>query len=570
MTETGHFNIKHPVVSLLMIVTLLLLPAVFMSIELCDTGFYLTYYDNFFSAPQSVEYTFMYYLTGLFGGIIDSLGQPGGLLFMRICGLLFLLSASVIAWRYPGETVSANVKTVAIIGIMASYSSSPIIISYDIVTILFLALTVTLLVEGIIRANRKAIFIAGILTGIMLFIRIPNLLQVFLIILIPIYSHNRVREKWILSLLFISGFLSGILIILLLMILLGHTSVFLHNVRTLVDLSSDPEASHGLSHLIMVQVHYYINILIVVVKLLVMALCLRGIWSIAKSGWIRTALSIPVMAYFIYMTYNISPVKIIGAVVIPPLLIISLQRKKGKKSLIATGALLSSLIFPLGSDGAGENIGSILYLLGAAPALSFWLKFKINLRCREFYIPRKPILIASVLFSLICILRTYCGGLYFDNTPIWEMNSQSSSQKLKGILMSEERRNVIDEILPLLNQYVSPGDTLFAYGSIPMLNYLTSTRPYLGNSWPEQVSAGRLEHLLKDEELKNNFPAICIQRFRTIGSSWGVPSDAFMKGEDSDSNVYHSSKKWLVLQDFLDRNSYRKIDSTPHFEILIR
>lgn len=570
MGTIDQVRVKHPLLMLLIIITVILLPAVIMSFELCDTGFYLTFYQNFFSAPESVEYNFMFYLSGLFGALIDLFGGSWGLLIMRAAGLLFLLGATVIAWRYPSDTVTANVKTIAIIAIMAGYASSPIIVSYDIVTLLFLVLGVYLLVKGILQKSRKLLFISGVITGMLLFIRIPNLLQFFLVILIPLYLSASKRDKLWLSFLFIGGYIVGLLIIIGLMASLGHIGIFLQNIETLRALSADTEASHGLGHLIMTQINYYWLLAIIVVKFTLMALCIRGIWYFLSSKWMRTILSLPFMLYFIYMAYHISPVLITGAVVLPALIMMCFQRKLKKESLIAAGALLSSLIFPLGSDGGGGNIGSILYLLGAAPALGFWLNLKFNIKGIELFVPRNLIITAACIFPIICVIKIFCGGLYFDDTPLWKMTTQSASPKLRGILMSEERSRIVDEIIPVLERYVSPRDTLFAYGSIPMLNYLTYTRPYIGNSWPEQVSAGRLEQLLRVEEEKNNYPVICIQKFRTIGDNWGEPSEAFMKGEDNDSNIYHSKKKWMVMQEFLDRNQYHTVASTPHFDVLNR
>lgn len=560
---------KFPLWLLLIIITLILLPGVFMSFELCDSGFYLTFYDNFYTAPESVEYNFMYYLSGAFGGAVESLGDYGAMLRMRLAGLLLLLLSAVIAWRYARQTVSAGITAMAIICIFAGYASSPIIISYDIVTLLFLSLAVSLLVKGILNDNRSAILLSGLLTGILLFARIPNLLQFFLIILIPLYNQSAKREKWLLTAIFAGGYLAGLAIILIFMAVCGHIEVFLENINTLRTVSADPEASHGIGKLIMVQLDYYLYIFNASIKFVVIAFCLWIIRRYIKKEWLRVILALPIGAYFITLIWRIPAIGFIGSVTVPVLILMSFQVRDRKVALTAAAALLSALIFPLGSDGVG-NVGSILYLLGTPLALGYLLKFRISLKKGEFFIPNVPIWIAASLFAVIWLGRTYCGMFYFDDTPIWKMRATSSSPKLAGILMSEERAEVTDEVLRALDRYVSPGDTLVVYGSAPMLNYLTSTRPFMGNSWPEQMSASRLDFMLKKEEKKGNFPVVCVQRFRTIGDSWGAPSDAFMRGEDADSNVYHSAKKWVVMEDFLNRNGYKKVAATPYFDILTR
>ena len=554
----------------LIIVTLILLPGVFMSFEWCDSGFYLTFYDNIFSSPESVEYNFMYYLSGIIGGMIDNMGSTYGLLRMRIAGLLFLLGSAVVSWRYSGMSSSSFVKAASIICIYAGYISFPITLSYDIVTLLMLSGCVYLLVAGILKSSRPLVFLSGLMTGFLIFVRIPNLLQGFLILLIPIYYSGGKRDKWILSALYAGGYVAAILIMIILMSALGHLSIFAQNLSTLVNLSSDSEASHGIGNLIYTQFYYYGSIFYCVFKLSVIAFSVWLIRIIVNSRLLRLILSFPFAAYFVYMSIKIPPVIMIGAVVVPALIIMSLRNIGSKESLISGGALLSSLIFPLGSDGAGGNVGSILYLLGAAPALGFWLNLHIRVKSHCFFIPHVGTWGAVSIFFVISIFNMVCCGLYFDDTPLWKSTALSDSPALKGILISEERKEVVDEILPLLDTYVSPGDTLFSFGSVPMLNYLTSTRPFIGNSWPEQVSARRLDILLKEEERKGQFPVICLQRFRTIGNQWGKPSHKFMIGEDADTNAYHSARKWKVVDGFIQRNDYQKVDSTEYFVIFTR
>ena len=47
-------------------------------VDLCDSGYYLTFFENVFKAPASVEYNFMYYLSGVAGGVLDALLPSAG------------------------------------------------------------------------------------------------------------------------------------------------------------------------------------------------------------------------------------------------------------------------------------------------------------------------------------------------------------------------------------------------------------------------------------------------------------------------------------------------------------
>lgn len=560
---------KFPLWLLLIIITLILLPGVFTSFELCDSGFYLTFYDNFYSAPESVEYNFMYYLTGIIGGAVDSFGDTYGVLRMRITGLIFLLASAAITWCYDRQVVSPKVTAIAIICVMAAYSDAPIIVSYDIITLFLLSIVVLFLVRGILCDNNKYIFLSGLFAGILIFVRIPNVLQFFLIFLIPIYSSGTKKRKFILTTLFAVGYICGIGAVMGFMSICGHLTIFIKNMQTLINLSMDPEASHGIGKLILTQLKYYFILLNLMVKFLVLIL---GLWAITKyieKLWVKVLCIVPIALYFISVCMRAMGIGIIGAITIPALLFIMIKSRKGKDGVIAAAALFSALILPLGSDGAA-NMGSIVYLIGAAPAFGYWLNFRIRLKNVYIFFPNRSLWSGSIVFAIVCIVRTLCCGLYFDDNPIWKMTSRSSIPQLQGLRISEGRVAIIDEAVEMINQYVSPGDTLMVYGSSPMLNYLTSTKPYINNSWPEQYSAFTLDYLLREEEKKGLLPVVCVQRFYTIGSHWGKPSDAFMRGEDADSNVYHSAKKWIVMEDFLNRNGYQKVAATPYFDILTR
>ena len=105
-------------------VTLALLVAyqllgVFYGLDLCDAGFYLTFYDNFFTAPETVEYNFMYYLNGLIGGVLQWLFPSMGMLGMRLAGVAFNTLTAVVVWRMLRGVVPAGALLLGIAAVVA-------------------------------------------------------------------------------------------------------------------------------------------------------------------------------------------------------------------------------------------------------------------------------------------------------------------------------------------------------------------------------------------------------------------------------------------------------------------
>lgn len=546
---------------------ILLLPALFLGLDLCDTGFYLTFYENIFSAPDSVEYNFMYYLTGVIGGVFMALFPDGGALWMRIVGIFFLLGALWMVIRSYRGIVSTQNIAIGTLCIILAYVPSPLTLSYDIVSLFLISGSLACLLKGEKSNRLLPITEAGALAGIAIFARIPNILFFLLFLLLCWRSGVPIRVKVREVLSFVGGYLTGVVAILCYMVVRGDYEIFLDNLQTLSDVSSDIEASHNLGSLIMAQVSYYLLLLRISLKFAVIAIwCM--IVNKANHKWLRYILYLPAGLYLCYMIILTSPTQILGAVSIPALIIMCFRRRtRGDDSLnIVKGALFIALLFPCGSDGGG-NIGSILYLWAAPAVLSAYLHINVKTSVSSFSLPRKLVYGGIVAFAWIIAWQNLNGHLYFDSTPAIKMNATIKNKRMRGIFTSSERAETINELLPKLNEHVTPGDTLFAYGSIPMLNYLTGTRPFIGCSWPEQLSAQALEKRISAAE---NLPVVCVQRFSTIGNDWGQPSESFISGEEEISaNVYHTASKWLVIEKFLERNKYQRIPVTPRFDLYL-
>jgi hypothetical protein len=77
--------------------------------------------------------------------------------------------------------------------------------------------------------------------------------------------------------------------------------------------------------------------------------------------------------------------------------------------------------------------------------------------------------------------------------------------RLRGIYTSHDSAAALESLLHEV--HVRPGDRLLAFGSIPMLHFLTATRPALGYAWPDylpvEVLRARLDRIVP--------PAVVIQ-----------------------------------------------------------
>ena len=59
--------------------------------------------------------------------------------------------------------------------------------------------------------------------------------------------------------------------------------------------------------------------------------------------------------------------------------------------------------------------------------------------------------------------------------------------RLRGIYISSNRAAELESLLRETQKVVRPGDRMIAFGSAPMLHFLTATRPALGYAWPDYL-----------------------------------------------------------------------------------
>ena len=90
-SRTSAFADRHPWAAfgaLAAILFIYQIPAMVCGLDMCDTGFYLTFFDNIFTRPGTVEYNFMYYASGLVGGLVR-MELPGiGIVGRRVAGMV--------------------------------------------------------------------------------------------------------------------------------------------------------------------------------------------------------------------------------------------------------------------------------------------------------------------------------------------------------------------------------------------------------------------------------------------------------------------------------------------------
>ena len=523
-------------------------------VDLCDTGYYLTFFDNIFKAPASVEYNFMYYLSGVAGGVLNGVLPEGGKwLAMRVAGVLCNVGVmAILAWALR-RIVPATALILGLLMVVASLVQFPYTFNNDLMSALLWVAALALTFKGLIEEKRGRLLLAGVLVGVNTFTRIPNVLAVCLAAMPFIaHFHNKApwRDCWRQCGTMIVGMALGAVAVIGLMMELGHWDIFKQNMTDLLGVAtgSSGEASHNAGGLVMEMLRFYGQCLYVGLKMFGLV-WLYWLTKRIDVRELRVAARVFIVALIVYLMWRQSHV-------MHPLWVMCVAGlvwiiyKGGKRAIAAWLGLFMLLVFPLGSDGA-TNIGGIIAWMAAPVAALVW--------------QHRSLIAFPLAFIAVGLIQTVTVGAYFDGGALWHKTATIDDSRAAFIHTTPERARIINATLPELKRLVAEGDTLLCYGSIPMMNHLTRTVSAMGCSWPELLSAEALTARLA--AIGDNRPAILRQKFNNLGPYWSEASDGYLQAYRMQDGKFLTQDKMEALKRWMDEAGYHIVWQNEWFAL---
>ena len=524
-------------------------------VDLCDTGYYLTFFDNIFKAPASVEYNFMYYLSGVAGGVLNGLLPEGGKwLAMRVAGVLCNVGAmAILAWALR-RILPATAVILGFAMVVASLVQFPYTFNNDLMSALLWVAALALTYRGLMGGRWQHLLLAGLIVGMNTFTRIPNVLAAGLVALPFIarfYTGRSWRDCWRQCGVMLVGIAVGAAAVIGLMMALGHWDIFKQNMTDLLGVAtgSSGEASHNAGGLVMEMLGFYKQCLIVGLKAFGLWWAFWAIRRYVGNFLLRTLAWLVIAAMVIFFMWHQSHI-------MHPLWVMCVAGlvwviyKGGSRAVAAWLGLFMLLVFPLGSDGATNNGGIIAWMAAPVAAL-LW--------------QRRENVIFSLAFIAVGLIQTVTVGAYFDGGALWHKTAIVNDSRATLIHTTPERAHIINETLAGLKPYVHEGDTLLCYGSIPMMNHLTRTVPAIGCSWPELLSADALGERL--HQMGASRPAILRQKFNNLGPYWSEATDGYLTAYTMPDDKFLLQDKMDALKNFMILAKYHLIWQNQWFAL---
>jgi len=555
----------------------------FQGLDLADTGFNLTAFRFIFDDPYSVQYSMMFCLSDICGGLWMKIFPTGGLYWFKIGWVVIISSAFMIYFSLLKPLLG---KRNALIGLAITLvfilQGGPECLNYDIFSCLGYAIAILTLFLGLNKNKLSLIVLSGLLFGISVFFKLSNITALAFFILIPFsafMNENSLRILMKKSFLWLVGFIGGMILILLLIKQLGHLDLFLNNLSVVSAMGNDIHASHGLKPMLLSYLSGYINafVLLIIFMLIVWIYIKltnkfqnifteRNHWFILMLvGLLAVILTILLKDVF----WSKVRYLFIGLMIYQGTVLITDKKCSNEMRLLSLAGLILLLIAPLGSDsGLGKSTYGMWILGPLVLTMPFTLKienlFRLPISIHQAQFVKRLLAVAILLTAMVCAYQR----TYFDVGSRISKVYPIEHPLMKFIYTSKERARVVNELIHDGFPKMKDDKYLLSFIEIPMLNYLSDKRPFISTSWPKLYYNPDTFRLKLEEALqrRKTFPAIIRQKQNTALNDWpGYDEPDYLKYSDGLSDWPEHGR---ILNEFIVQNNYHVVWENEMFQLL--
>jgi len=552
----------------------------FQGFDVCDDGFALTFYQQIFKNPTSVEYNFVYWLSGIVGGLWYSIYEEGGVLWFRLLTIICTTITFVVSFNILKQYISKRHALIGLAMVVFVNDFGFLTFYHNHLTALLAVSGIYFLHKGLTKNSNLAIVLAGFILGINVFSRLPNIALFIFILAIPYMSYLRKEplSKSIRPMLnFVMGVAIGFILVFLTLYGLGQLELMKNAMAGLIDLGKTDGSTHNIMFMFKTYLYNYKKLITLFCKLLIICGFVLSMNVYFKDNrFIKTIISL-IGVLLLILLFRKGNIHIIYAIAyIGVFGVLFTKQKNSSIKIVTLLGLLMLAFLPLGS-GLGIYGSGYMCIWLAMPLFLHFLSqinnMKFNLKTEHgkasVLIPKESVKHLSIIlvFSFF-IAKGYSISqeAYFDKGSRFAKTYNINNKYTKGIYTTKERADIINELLVNLKTYVSPNDYLLAYDKIPMVHFLTETKPYMYNPWPMIYDSYSFKRNLDRAEKETKvLPIIVQQKFETTGN-FSEPVLDYMS-ETKEDNYTYDKKRTIAMNAFIKMNNYKIVWSNPYFNI---
>jgi hypothetical protein len=570
---------------------------IFQGIDLSDEGFFASFYQQIYNQPETAQYNFMFWFSGIAGGAFVYLFPDLGLWGIRLAGVLVTTSTVIVSYHLLKKYLNPGYLKLGLLMVVFFINNNVKEIHYNDLSALLNVITICFLLNGLKQNKWIKIFLAGVIVSLSTFTRLPNILCLGLGLAIFYYGyHYKINFKKQISQLFVfgAGFIFLTAVILGIMKMTGHYEIFLNSLKLLSKMGSGDEKSfYGPMVLIKnFALTYYSALKFTLFILLLILPILLAVSFAGKKRlnvkWVTEGIKYLIVLFICALFVkgildNVSILYFYTGLILITTLLIFFTKTNTELKLLALAGCFILVTYPFSSSAGLFTVGIYSVWLSLPIAVDYLFRMKLSdnrfthfinkifdkagLKITESQLNQiKKYTVIVCLFGSLVYTYRYP---WFDRHDRLKMTSSLNNKYLRGIFTTKERAAILNELFTEIQKYVRPNDYLLCYQNIPLINYVTATRPYMRNSLPWFYDAETFKtELYKGLEETKVLPVVVMQKikFAGVSSNWPDPTPS---PEDVETYNRKNEPRNAYMKEFLQTENYREVWSNYAFKILV-
>ena len=560
--------------------------------DLADEGFFLSACQWYGTDISYAKCASGYPLSCYIGWLLYSLIPSRGLLIMRFWGILFILATALAAYFLLRNRLPRKLILIGIMLQTVLLGGDSRMFGYNTLTAFFGVLSVVFLIEGALRRKSIYLIIAGMLIGLNILIRLPNIVFLSLLVMPLISSYTKNETRWlskglILSIWVLCGAMIGGSIGWMILRSIGADQMVINYIEYLTGQLGETSNTHNAGSMLSIM-WSNLNLSIITLAYFFLALFIAAIAFSSKKRIINlagAAISLIIIYRTTFTSSNIFGDNVIalmnGVGLIGSCYFINGTREQRS---IAVGAILLALLCPLGSDRGFQTVWNGTWLaLPVGICGIYWalLNERLTISSKGFTDVhgkrflfgklemtethfRHAFAVALISMSAAIFAQTEFHS-FFDPESRIQKTAPITSPMSKGIFTAAYKAERVNPLLKELSKHVKPNDLLLVYDFSPTIYFLTQTRPFGGISWPCMYSGKPYEKAISEAvKHEKQLPVIVLQYFPSTHAWWRIIEEYFTRDY---SDAFTNPEMNRFMLDFMKEHGYKQVWSNQYYTI---
>ena len=584
---------------LLLILAVYPLRHIWLGVEVTDGAYSAGNYR--FLEAMNPMWLFATYLANMTGRFLTNL--PGGatLMGLNFYAALFISIMAVLCFLFLTKTARMDGRTVFFGELLAvSLCWCPVTILYNYMTYFFFTLGIMALYLGLVKEKRLLLFCAGILLGVNVLVRFPNLTEAALIVSLWYYGFlQRKRLKDVLQEtgVCLFGYLAGIGAVLFSVSMKYGLQEYTAGIFRLLQMPEEASDYSAFSMVLTVLLDYKFSAKwLLHMAALAAAGCFisflacklakdklgKGAFLAGKAffcggililfyGWYR--LGVFNIRYYTYESMFQWVAVFLILVIAAGIYVLFSGKYSRNEKLLSSMILILIAVTPLGSNNhLYPNMNNMFLVFPFG--LSVLGKFLRKLREADDVYP--PWERGASLFPVRAMLTAFLGVMSLQCLlfgAVFTFRDGMSGQKrdtkieknaiLRGMVTNAPLANALEELTEYVEAEGLSGRSVILYGQVPGLSYMLGMPPAISTAWPDLASYHyevMAEDMAKLNENAGEAPLIIL----------GTGVERLVLGEELTEGelIYYSvNEKWNMLYDYIIERGYEKTFGNDMFAV---